>query len=58
MPISDVLRNNQTARPTNQFVADFMLLEDQARRAALRRGDAKRAQEHEAELSRLASELT
>jgi len=59
MPLSDVLNRPQpfAERLTNQQIADFMLIEDRARRRALADCDLGRAAEHDREIERLASAL-
>lgn len=56
MPVSDLLRSG-TAHLTTQQIADMMLSEDRARRAAHRRGDYHQARLHELEVARLGREL-
>lgn len=56
MPVSDLLRSG-TARLTSQQIADMMLSEERARRAAFRRGDYHQARLHELEVDRLGWEL-
>lgn len=51
-PISNIAALNKL-RFTKQQIADLMLVEDRARRAALRSGDVTRAAEHDAEITRL-----
>lgn len=56
MPIADLLTAG-TARLTSQQIADLMLVEDRARRAAVQRGDLAAARTHQIERDRLAAAL-
>lgn len=56
MPVSDILRN-RTGRLTNQQIANFMLEEDRAARAAAKRGDYIAEQRHKSEVERQAKAL-
>ena len=56
MPVADIIRLG-LAPMTNQQIADMALAEDQARRAAERRGDSATAAAHDREAERLAALL-
>lgn len=56
MPIADLLTAG-TARLTSQQIADLMLVEDRARRAAVQRGDLAAARTHQIERDRLGAVL-
>lgn len=52
MTLTQMLTGSQ-ARPDNQTLADFALIEDRARRAALARGNPEQANAHDRELCKL-----
>ena len=56
MPVADILKLGQGAA-TNQTIADLMLIEDRAMRAALKRDDAASALRHMVERDKLAEQL-
>lgn len=56
MPVGDILRLGQGAA-TNQTIADLMLIEDRAMRAALKRDDTASALQHMVERDKLAEQL-
>lgn len=57
MPVADIIRLGLAPGMTNQQIADMALAEDQARRAAERRGDSATAAAHDREAERLAALL-
>lgn len=56
MPVADILKLGQ-GTATNQTIADLMLIEDRAMRAALKRDDAALALRHMVERDKLAEQL-